>query len=219
MPLPSAEECVAQWSSWSTTDYDEREEFSRSVSIALLGVTPEGSASFVPKTETSLPSDWVSWCEDIFYEIIGPAFCATYEFGSQLKFREVAAIDEKLGLQLPAFSRNLIENSRPFIEGKEEMRGHPEWVRYVRKLESGKAPGHLPIVFAIHSILYRLPLATSLLAYAWLEWKSGYRALGLESKAGDSDDPPPVFLEAKKQIPLFINGRSGGGNAPGLRAI
>ncbi len=204
---------------WTKTTYDDREEFSRFISISLLGVTPEGPASFVPRTRSTLSDDWLTWCEETFRRVIGPDFCSAYDLGHHLKFREVAAIDFRMARSLPALSPCLVRASRPFVQGKHEMRGNPEWERYTRKMASGEAPGHLPVVFALHAVLYKLPLTSALLAYAWLEWKMGNRVVGQSVESARVSGPSPLFLEAKKQIPALINGTFGAGEASHLRAI
>lgn len=190
---------------WSQSDYDEREEFARAVKISLLGVTPiAGAASFKPR-KSSVDEDWADWCDSTFERITGPVFHDTYNLAAELKLREIAAIDQKLTVQLGETSPGLIAASRPFIEGKEQMRGHREWRKYVLKLESGDAPGHLPVMFALHSAMFRLPLTLALQSYAWLEWKTGHHAIDKSRSAGYPDEPPPLFLEVKPHISRIIN--------------
>ncbi|MDF1816911.1 MAG: hypothetical protein P1V20_32220 [Verrucomicrobiales bacterium] len=203
---------------WSQNDYDESEEFALSVRLSLLGVSPSGPASFHPGVAT-LASDWRAWCDVVFREAVGPVFRETVELAPGLKLREIAVIDKALGTQIGESSARLIEASRPFIEGKDQMRGHREWSKYIRKIESGEAPGHLPVVFALHSVLFRLPLASSLQAYAWFEWKSGHNAIGKMALAGVPEDPPALFLEVKAHISQILNPPAPDESEPGLRVV
>ena len=196
----------ARWSHWH---YDEQEEFARSVRVSLLGVTPAGVASFRPD-EDSLVSDWETWAATIFANTIGPSFRDAFELGCEFRLRELALLDVALGKEIPDLSDDLAAASRPFIEGKEQMKGHSDWGKYVRKIESGKAPGHLPVVFALHSVLYRLPLASALAAYAWFEWMRGHESIGMLALAGEPESPPQCFLTIKPHISAIIRSDPGG---------
>lgn len=184
---------------WSQSEYDESEEFARAVKVSLLGVTPAGKGSFRP-SGGRIGDDWAEWCENLFSDGIGPIFRDAYHLGSQLKLREVVILDEVLATHLGVLSPDLIDAARPFMEGKENMRGHREWRKYTLKIQAGEAPGHLPVVFALHSVLFRMPLACALQAYAWLEWKMGHRAIEQLRQAGIPEDPPGIFLEVKNPI-------------------
>lgn len=184
---------------WSQSEYDEAEEFARAVKVSLLGVSPTGKGSFRP-SEDSIGDDWAEWCEKLFAQGIGPIFRDVYHLGSHLKLREVVILDEVLATHLGDLAPDLIEASHPFMEGKENMRGHREWRKYVLKIQAGEAPGHLPVIFALHSVLFRMPLACALQAYAWLEWKMGHRTVNRTRQAGIPEDPPALFLEVKEPI-------------------
>lgn len=191
---------------WSQSDYDEAEEFARAVKVSLLGVTPTGKGSFRPAIDR-IGDDWAEWCDQRFAVGIGPIFRDVYHLGSQLKLREVVILDEVLATHLGVLSPDLIEASQPFMEGKENMRGHREWRKYVLKIQAGEAPGHLPVIFALHSVLFRMPLACALQAYAWLEWKMGHRGIERTRQAGFPEDPPGVFLEVKEPISRILSPR------------
>jgi hypothetical protein len=203
---------------WSQESYSEKEEFARSVRISLLGVSPSGLGSFCPKAAT-LEGDWQEWCQNIFGQTIGPIFRDTYHLATELKLREIADLDVVLGEKLGHISPALIAAAHPFVGGKENMRGHCEWRKYRLKIDSGAAPGHLPVVFALHSVLFRLPLTCALQAYAWLEWKTGLITIGKYSQAGIPEDPPAQFLEVKNQIVRIIHSESTDGSKFGLRVV
>ena len=202
----------ARWSHWQ---YDEQEEFARSVRVSLLGVTPEGMASFRPSPE-SLIGDWETWSETIFASTIGPFFRDSFELGSEFHLQELALLDATLGKEIPELSSDLMAASLPFIEGKTKIKGHPELGKYTRKIESGKAPGHLPVIFALHSVLYRLPLAGALFAYAWFEWMRGHELIGKSSLAGTPESPPNSFLIVKPHIAELLRPDPG---SAGLHAL
>lgn len=204
---------------WSQSDYDEREEFARSVKVSLLGVSPRGVASFQPGSET-IAEDWAIWRRLPFAEGIGPVLEQTYRLASALKLREVAELDHFLGEKLGAeLSRSLIDAAKPFIEGKDQMRGNREWRKYCLKLENGEAPGHLPVMFALHAVMFRLPLACALQAYAWFEWKTGHLAIGKSSQAGYAEEPPVLFLDVKQEIAQIINPGPSDEDETGLRVV
>lgn len=194
-------------------------EFAWSVRVALLGVSPNGLSSFQPSSRT-LGDDWAGWLEGLFAPVLGPTIRETHLMGQEFLLREIAAIDRGLVSQLsPPCSSALMGASLPFVEGKEHMRGHREWSRYVAKLDSGEAPGHLPVIFALHSLLFRLPLTSALLAYAWLEWKSGHRSAGLAAQSGNPEFPPDLFLLIQDWIAPVISCRDGNNDNLDLRLV
>lgn len=189
-------------SSWSQTDYDEREEFARNVKVSLLGVTPSTiCGSFIPRGKSTVSSDWEDWCEGIFETIIGPSFTQAFQLGQRMQLREIVAFDRELVDSLgDKVSASLINAARPFMEGKEEMRGNREWIKYVEKVRADEAPGHLPILFALHSILFRMPMASALQSYAWFEWKMGHASIDISRSAGIPEAPPQEFLRVRQSI-------------------
>ena len=152
--------------------------------------------------------------------MIGPIFRDTFHLGTNLQLREIVELDEALGANLGENSANLIAASQPFIEGKGEMRGHREWRKYILKMEADEAPGHLPVIFALHSVLFRLPLVCAMQSYAWLEWKLGHYLVEQSSLAGYPEEPPPLFLEVKPEIARILTQKpiEDEGN-PGLRVV
>lgn len=155
--------------------------FSRFVS--LLGVEPGPAATFRPEPLESLEDSWARWIEDWFVPHLAPAFVETFHCGSAARAGEIQAIDSLLDGALSESMRSAsLEAARAFLQGKEEMRGNREWIRFAERVESGETPGHLPVVFALQSALYHLPLTPALSSYAWFEFRS---------RDGDGIPPAP----------------------------
>ena len=201
---------------WPQGKYDEAEEFARSVRLSLIGVTPRGAATFRPAAD-SISLDWDTWSSTTFSQYIGPLFCEAYQLGLRFQLREIARLDAELpGMLCPEICGDLVAGAVPFVEGKDEMRCHPEWKKYQKLIKTGRAPGHLPIVFALHSVLYHLPQSCALAAYAWYEWVRGNCWAGCGDGAGKPESPPAPFMRIRPQIARLVGKTLA---APGLRTL
>ena len=197
----------------------DSDAFSRNVKFSLLGVSPYYEASFAPFSDQTLADDWQEWCSSVFAKILGPSIRDAVILGQSMQIREIADIDRSLTNQLgDELSQILTAAGKPFTEGKENMRGHREWSKYTALIEAANAPGHLPIVFALHSVLFRMPLAAALQTYCWLEWKAGHRMVDRTVSAGYPEDPSPLFLIAKDSIAEVLQPDSDD-QSPTLKAI
>lgn len=197
----------------------EGKTFATNVRVSMLGVSPIYGASFSPFSDQTLGDDWEEWCHFTFKLTLGPAIRDTIKLGESMQIQEITAIDHRLTEELgEELSQVLIEAGLPFRQGKENMRGHREWSKYMAAIEASAAPGHLPIVFALHSVLFRMPLASALQSYCWLEWKAGHRALEQQHSAGHPEAPPALFLIAKETISKVLKPESEEG-FPQLKAI
>ncbi len=203
---------------WSRQEEGE-EEFALAVRLSMLGVSPVGLGTFELDCYDSLYERWQLWRRGILLEVVGPAFCQAYELASRLHMREVVAHDESIGLTLgEPMSERLRDASIPFVEGKNEMRGHREWQKYTGMMAAGEAPGHLPIVFALHAELFTMPLASALQAYCWYEWKMAHRHIDMPDHAGYSYEPPEMFLGVRDDIAQVLTAGESEGQAD-LRVV
>ncbi|MEC8826010.1 MAG: urease accessory UreF family protein [Verrucomicrobiota bacterium] len=161
----------------------DAQEVSLARAIALLGVTPGSAATFLFDNRGDLPGAWQIWQDQCLEPHLGPNFVEAYECGSQFRIDEVQAIDCLLDVKLTDQVRERsIAAGKPFLEGKEEMKGNKDWVKYNERVGKGHSPGHISVIFALQSALYHLPLASALSAYIWFEFQSGLpRELSRES--------------------------------------
>jgi hypothetical protein len=173
----------------------DEEGFALSRFISVLGIEPVHPGTFFPGKDAILAQAWESWTESTFLPIIAPAFIEVLQHGLASRIEEICGNDNEL-------SRNLTDemavrsqkSAKTFLEGKSEMKGNREWVRYAGAVQSGATPGNLPVVFALQSALFHLPLASALSAYAWFEFQSR-RGKGL---------PPKVTAEEKSIFAMIL---------------
>jgi len=196
----------------------DTEEVSLARAIALLGVTPECAATFLFDDRGDLPNAWQIWQDEWLSPHLAPNFVEAYECGSQFRIDEVQAIDCMLDVNLTEQVRERsIAAGKPFLEGKAEMRGNKDWVKYSERVEKGQSPGHVSVIFALQSALYHLPLASALSAYIWFEFQSGLpRELSRESLFELST----VFEEALVHVSTVVKENGGQSSGPGnLRVV
>ncbi len=155
-------------------DEDDPEVVLFSDFVALLGITPVYPGSFFGEGTTDLASAWDDWRKNWFAPHLGPAFTKVFQLATAQKVNEIAEIDRDLE---KALAESLSAKSRTaalaFLEGKSEMQGNREWQRLARLIENSETPGHLTTLFAFHSALYHLPLASALRSYARYEFHCG----------------------------------------------
>jgi urease accessory protein UreF len=142
--------------------------------ISRLGVDSSSPGLFLPESSGSLRSEWHDWVTATLVPVLVPCFAAVHRLAGGIRPAEIARLDRELDGQLPPLPRSRsLAAARAFLEGKSGMGGHREWSRYANLVTEGSAPGHLPVVFAVQTALFHLPLASSLAAYAWFELESG----------------------------------------------
>ncbi|MDF1826363.1 MAG: urease accessory UreF family protein [Verrucomicrobiales bacterium] len=141
--------------------------------VALLGIAPETRATFSLQEESRLAPAWDLWQENWFSPALVPAFAGCYHAASRLKIDDIQRIDETLDAKLnDSIRERSINAGKAFLDGKSEMKGHREWIRFTERIAAGKCPGHLPVLFALQCQLFHLPLAPSLTTYARFEFQS-----------------------------------------------
>ncbi len=193
------------------------EGFSLAHFISHLGVTPGEAATFLCKKSEDVATAWHLWQETWFVPHLAPAFVGAYLCGHEQRIDEVQSIDSYLDVQLTgSFNQRSLAAAASFLEGKEEMRGHPGWKRFSERIENGTTPGHVPIVFALQSALYNLSLAPALTAYAWFEFQSGRNRTELSEEESNA-----IFATVLKHVPVALTLEKGDNSGePGhLRAI
>lgn len=191
-------------------------EVSFARAISLLGVSPETPATFFFDERGYLPTAWQLWQDQWLGPHLAQNFVDAFHCGSDFRIHELQAIDTLLDIQLTESVRERSKEAAiPFLEGKEEMRANREWTRFADRIASGETPGHVCVVFALQSALYRLPLASALSAYIWFEFRSGLpRDLSRESLSELSS----VFEEALVYVSAVVQ-NSQGAHPQTLRSV
>lgn len=182
----------------------EGDEVVRAFEIALLGVTPRGLSVFQPDPDKDLSAEWDLWLNKWFAPTIAPAFVKIYSLAERFRIREVKEADHELDT---ALSENLKSGSlgaaESFLEGKSRMRHHPEWNRFVNWIGEGKTPGHVLTLAALQAVLFHLPLAPALLAYARFEFQSGVR----KSTGWGEEEKESLFLKVLPQVQVAVRAK------------
>lgn len=189
--------------------------------ISRLGVVPSSPGTFLPGAPASLATAWREWVDSLLLPLLASPFAAAHRLAGGIRPTEIALIDRDLDgrLPLPLRTRSL-SAAKAFFEGKNGMSGHREWSRYAAMVEQGGSPGHLPVVFAVQTALYHLPLATSLAAYAWFELESALRA-SVRDEPGSGNLCLELFASTLPALQVAINPEPNElpGGAPRLRIV
>jgi len=173
------------------------EGFSLANFITRLGVVPGPPATFLHDEGGEIAATWRLWRETWFTPHLAPAYVDAC----------LEAVDHRLDAALtgPVAERSRAA-SAPFLEGKAEMRAHREWRRFAEAIERGDTPGHVAVVHALQSTLYRLPPASALAAYAWFEYQAGS---GRRPSADAEPTDDPVFAEILPEVSVAVRGGNG----------
>lgn len=175
----------------SLVDSDHGESFEHFVS--LLGITPRISGTFSPSPSSDLAAEWGKWRETLFLPHLAPSVIEAFHCGIRSRTQELEDIDSKLDRILPEpIRKQSIKAASPFFEGKTEMQGNREWLRYQERVEGGDSPGHLSVAFALQCALYHVALIPTLSSYAWFEFRS---------REGNGIPPAP----SKEEITIFAS--------------
>ena len=203
-------------------DADETDGFVLARLISRLGVESVLPATFLWDRSTSLADSWSQWLETCFSPHLGPAFVAVYECASNVRLKEIQAVDFRLDASLSSSQRERsLQAALAFRCGKSEMKANREWQRFVTRVETGKSPGHVTTLFALQCALYHLPLASSLSAYAWFELESGLPRDDYRDEHGSADEALLVFRLSLPKVTVALRGDRCeiGEDTPILRAI
>lgn len=190
--------------------------------ISRLGVSISAPAIFAWDGSGDLATAWDAWLANPFRTLLAPAFVRGHRLAGEGRIVELIAVDHDLDRELP---QDLRAHSRQaascFLDGKEGMRANREWSRFAAKVEAGETPGHLPVLFALHTSLYHLPLLPALAAYAWFELESGLPRGGWKDRPGSREEALGSFAAALPELQVAVHGERGdfGGTGPQLRAI
>ncbi|MDF1862953.1 MAG: hypothetical protein P1U87_22240 [Verrucomicrobiales bacterium] len=197
----------------------DEEGFALSRFISVLGIEPVYPGTFFPGKDALLAQAWKSWTESTFLPLIVPAFIEALQNGLASRVEEICGKDRELSQNLPEdMAVRSQKAAQTFLEGKSEMKGNREWVRYAEAVESGTTPGNLPVVFALQSALFHLPLASALSAYAWFEFQSRH-GKGLPPKATAEEKSIFAMILPKVAVAVKKNIDDSGGEFGSLRAI
>ncbi|MEM7698857.1 MAG: hypothetical protein AAF236_10675 [Verrucomicrobiota bacterium] len=140
----------------------------------LIGVTPNGAATFFLASSGVLSLSWRRWIDQLFSPILRPHFQSAWNLASEGRSIELGEIDRALDRELPrpvaARGRDAAE---PFFEGKTERKADRGWERFANEKSEGALPGQITTVFAAHAASHQVALRSALLAYAWFEFRQG----------------------------------------------
>ncbi|MDF1659815.1 MAG: hypothetical protein P1U58_19535 [Verrucomicrobiales bacterium] len=187
--------------------------------ISLLGIAPTTSATFSPNPGAPLESAWKTWQETRFVPHYAPAFIRTFGAAMKLRIETIVSADLALDSELPEAARKKsLSAGRPFLEGKTEMKGHREWIRFAERVEKNQSPGHLCVLFALQSALYHLPLSSALEAFVSFEFQSRSGKFPFAEMTAEEN---LVFSSVLPRIPLAVRSNSEeiDGESGKLRAI
>ena len=180
---------------------DAHGETTRAIEISLLGVTPGEASTFLPDKECDLAAAWQEWIEQWFVPVLAPAFVAVHQFAEKFHLQETAAVDFDLDQKLPDFLRTRsLKAGALFLDGKSEMKHHPELLRFSQKIEKGETPGHALTLAALQTVLFHLGLIPALTSYAWFEFHSGLAGAGIK----DAEEKADVFIKIVPQLRLAV---------------
>lgn len=192
--------------------------------VSRLGVELHGPCTFVCGEGDDLPKAWHRWLRGGFSPLLAPAFAEIHRLAGEMRIEEIAELDRALDQSLDGLARtNSLAAARSFLEGKSEMRANREWSRFAQLVAEGKAPGHAPVLFALQTALYHLPLASALAAYVWFELESGLpRTAGYRDRAGSGEEALALFSAALPQVRVAMaadRGDFADDAQPRLRAV
>ncbi|MEM7601560.1 MAG: hypothetical protein AAF357_09115 [Verrucomicrobiota bacterium] len=174
--------------------------------ISLLGIELKHRSTFSPAPGAPLDHAWSVWQETLFLPHFAPAFVQAFNATSTLQIDEAVKADLKIDAALPAAIRqSSLLAGRPFLEGKSEMRGHREWIRFAERVEQGQSPGHVCVLFAAQSALYHLPLPAAVSAFACFEFQARHATFPFKEMP---EDEKQVFSTILKLIPLAVKDKS-----------
>ncbi len=201
---------------------DELDGLALSRFISRLGVELSGPCTFVWESSRTLKEAWAHWLAGIFRPLLAPALVSVHALASAMRPAEVVAVDRRVDAGLASESRHRsLAAGRAFLEGKTAMRAHREWSGFADRVAADESPGHVAVLFALQSALYHLPLASTLAAYAWLEFESGVVGTAWSEEPGGADAGIDAFSAVLPELWLAIRADRGDfeGGGPRLRAV
>lgn len=192
--------------------------------VSRLGVEIRTPCTFRCDGGDDFAAAWERWLETCFSPHLAPVFVGVRRLAGELRIEGIVELDRRLDGVLGAPLRaSSLAAARAFLEGKAEMRANPEWRRFAEAVAEGRSPGHAPVLFALQTALYHLPLASALAAYLWFELESGLpRTPDWRARAGGGAAALNLFSAAQPQLRLAMaahRGEFADDGAPRLRAI
>jgi len=199
------------------------EESARAYRIALHGVSASGATLFLPGPGEDVHVAWSAWLHDWFSPAVAPCFTNAYTRARDFRIREVTDVDRRFDSSLSEALRiRSLRSATAFREGKHGMLHHSHWKKFVRYIEEGETPGHVPVMAALQAALFHLPLGSALLAYTRFEYRGGLHASG-QSPAEDaeSDGFDSAIPHLRVAVSRSLGDTAGGEEATGtsLRAL
>ena len=141
--------------------------------------------SFAPAAEAHFAGVWSIWIEQVFGAHLLDAMVAVMSLARADHSRDLLAVDARLAAQLPPEAvLRLRRAGHDMLRGMDGLRGSRPAQKLAAAAERGETPGLFPIVFALQSAIYNVPLRAALIAYGRLEWRAARDAHG-----GPRDEP------------------------------
>ncbi|MEM7386399.1 MAG: hypothetical protein AAF514_15770 [Verrucomicrobiota bacterium] len=145
-------------------------EMMRSVRYSMLGIDSWETGLFDPAD-----TEWRDWLNDVFRPLLMDVIRETHIATGETRLEEVFAADRRLG-DAPSISEGVkvrsLELGRRLCESQPGAKSLRPLDRFREAVAAGTTPGHGPVAFALKCGLYHLPVLTTLLSYAFLEWKA-----------------------------------------------
>lgn len=161
---------------------DDAREQGLADAISRLGATDALAAGtfFPPERLGSLTfaAAWADWLERDFEVWLGRRFVEVYHCVGRMAGERIIEIDHEIDGRLEDRARvRGRASAKPWLEGREEVRRQPQWVKYLRAQAAGETPGQITVIFALQSALFHLPLLPALTAYVHWEGVNGLAAM------------------------------------------
>ena len=141
--------------------------------------------SFAPAADAHFAGVWAHWVDHIFRPHLLDAMVAVMSLARADHTRDLLVEDARVASVLPPETIiRLRRAGHAMLSRMEGLRGSRPALKLGAAADRGETPGLFPIVFALQSAIYNLPMRVALVAYARLEWRAARDAHG-----GPSDEP------------------------------
>ncbi|CAN5240723.1 hypothetical protein BH23VER1_BH23VER1_12190 [soil metagenome] len=186
----------------------ETDEMIRAIRAATIGITGASPVTFGREDDLAgfTAAAWRTWLEGAFLDLHAPALAASYRCVAEGDIRGVNEIDRRYGQDLVAVAGAGVAAASQRA-GANVLQAMPG-ARAIRPLErlraaaeAGEIEAHFAVMFGAHAAVFHVPLAASLVALAYLEWKRGG---GLATARSEGDDVEECF--AREAVGTGLHG-------------
>ena len=121
---------------------------------------------------------WQIWQATVFRPLLEKRMLNVLAHGRSLRAREIRELDRELEELLPEPGRRRSRTSgRALLKAFKAPRSEKILSRLRRWVDSGKTPGHFPVIYAARCAVFSIPPRMLLLSYLYQEWETGGRRL------------------------------------------